>query len=181
MTALAVPSSATSARASSATLPRHSADAAVSGSRGSTRPECARPWAALGVRGLDFDVGPRGPVYKKWMESCFVPRVQSRGQSSRLDEKRAELTLLVKALDEFSRGRMLEVGDILGTRLRSLAYQIENPSHEGLARQMLAYPEEDPALVPPAVVDAALKLEAAAKRRNEKLTKVARRSRTAER
>ena len=27
----------------------------------------------LGSRGLDYDVGPRGPVYRKWLESCFTP------------------------------------------------------------------------------------------------------------
>ena len=76
----------------------------------------------LGQRGVDFDVGPRGPVYKKSFDSCFTPSVVSKGNSSQLKADRSELTLLIKALDEFRRGRILEVGDILGIRLRALAF-----------------------------------------------------------
>ena len=115
------------------------------------------------------------------MESCFIPRVATLGHTARLEEKRSEITLLIKVLDEFSRGRMLEVGDMLGTRLRSLAFKVENPEQEGLAQQFLSYQEQERSFVPNAVIDTALRLEAAEKRRAEKLRKVSRRSRTADR
>ena len=49
----------------------------------------------LGQRGVDFDVGPRGPVYKKWFDSCFEPRARAKGNSSQLEADRSELSLLI--------------------------------------------------------------------------------------
>ena len=135
----------------------------------------------LGARGLDYDVGPRGPVYRKWLESCFTPRFLSRGQMPRLESKRDEVTMLVKALDELSRGRMVEVADILGTRLRQLVFNIETPGQDDVGKQLLSYEQDEHPTISRGVVDTAIRLEQASRKREDRLYKVSKRSRTADR
>ena len=113
--------------------------------------------AQLGSRGMDQDVGPQGPVFRKWHDSCLLPRVPH----NRPKAKAEEILTLVTALDDYRAGRLLEVGDILATRLRMLVYGVENDNW-GVAEQFLSYPMEESSLVPSASVKEALKLERAA-------------------
>ena len=72
--------------------------------------------------------------------------------------------MLVAALDEFRQGRMLEVADILASRARYLSYGLDKSNISDdrrrweVAREPVAYTEEQPGLVSNATVDASLKL-----------------------
>ena len=68
----------------------------------------------LGQRGMDHDVGQRGPVFRKWFDSCLSPVVGA----AKIGPRASELHLLVSVLDEFMQGRVMEVGDMLASRLR---------------------------------------------------------------
>ena len=72
----------------------------------------------LGSKGLDFELGPRGPVFRKWYQYCFT----ARHHCAQLKPVDAEMLTLNTALAESSQGRILEVGDIVGSKARYLAY-----------------------------------------------------------
>ena len=59
----------------------------------------------LGQICMEADVGPRGPLFRKWWDTRFskdYPR-------SKLDPYADELQLLITLLDEVHAGRMVEV------------------------------------------------------------------------
>ena len=93
--------------------------------------------------------------------------------------------MLVKALDELSRGRIVEVADILSTRLRQLAFNIETPGQDDVGKQFLSYEQDEHPTISRGVVDAAIRLEQTARKRDNRLrldfNQVTRRSRTADR
>ena len=101
----------------------------------------------------DHDVGARGPVYRKWYESCFM---QKHG-AAKLARHHDEATALITALDEFHSGRMLEVGDVLASRLRMLTFGTETGKW-GVAREFLAYAPNEHSLVSDATVAQAIRL-----------------------
>ena len=113
---------------------------------------------------MDYDVGPRGPVCNKWYQSCFPQKVSP----AKYEAAKDEMTMLVKALDEFNRGRMLEVGDIIATRLRALAFNAEGRTVESVGRQLLCYNTQEYSLVSNAVVDTALRLDEQQRKREKK-------------
>ena len=77
----------------------------------------------LGQKGFDHDVGATGPVFWKWWESVLPQKTSAAALSA--VKAQGELLMLVTALDEFRQGRFLEVGDILASRARALAYYAE--------------------------------------------------------
>ena len=113
---------------------------------------------------MDSDVGTHGPVFKKWHDSCFVPTVPP----ARYAPHAEETATLVQALDDYRAGRLLEVGDVLASRLRMLAYGIEHDKWT-VAKQFLSFAMEDTSLVPTAAVREALKLERAAQKQAKDL------------
>ena len=85
---------------------------------------------------------------------------------------RAELNMLVTALDEFHAGRVVEVGDILSSRIRMLTAALEQGGSKGafkLARHFLVYHTQDLSLCSNAMYDEALKIEARAAKREKEL------------
>ena len=113
---------------------------------------------------MELDVGAHGPVFRKWWESSFT-KEHSRGKLAPYWE---ELNLLVTALDEFYAGRMVEVGDILASRLRMLTVGIEKGARKA-ARHFLVYHMADMSLVSDELMDDAIRIEAAESRREKKL------------
>ena len=124
----------------------------------------------LGSRGMDHDVNVSGSVFRKWFDSVFLQRFPK----SRIDRgKYDELVFLVHLADEFMHGRMLEVGDILYSRLRFLNFGIESGKWN-VAEQLLPYTESEHALVPDNVIDEAVKLARRAQQREHDLATAAR-------
>ena len=119
---------------------------------------------ALGQYGAELDVGSHGPVYRRWWEGSF----QKEHPRSKLEPYWDELTMLVTALDEFYAGRMIEVGDILASRLRMLTTGIEKGTWKA-ARHFLVYHTQDLSLIPEELMDEALKIEAAEARWEKRL------------
>ena len=76
--------------------------------------------------------------------------------------------MLVTALDEFHAGRVVEVGDILGSRLRMLTAGIEKGSFRP-ARHFLVYHTKDASLCSDSLMDEALRIEEKANKREKKL------------
>ena len=113
---------------------------------------------------MDADVGLHGPVFKKWHDSCLVPSIPH----ARMAPHAEEAATLVQALDDFRAGRLLELGDVLATRLRMLAYGLEHRQWD-VARQFLSFAMEDPSLVPEAAVREALKMERASQKQAKEL------------
>ena len=118
----------------------------------------------MGKYGVDSDDGPGGPVFHRWWERAFT----KEHARTKLQPFWDELNLLVTALDEFHAGRMVEVGDILASRLRMLTVGIEKGTWRA-ARHFLVYQYQELSLVPDELVDEALKIEAAEKRREKRL------------
>ena len=117
---------------------------------------------ALGQQGLEFDIGPHGGVYRKWWDQSFT-KSHTRQE---LDPFWDELQLLITALDEFHAGRMVEVGDILASRLRMITVGLDQKTW-GVARRFLVYHNQDHSLVPDELMDEALKVDAAMKKREK--------------
>ena len=76
--------------------------------------------------------------------------------------------MLVTAMDEFHAGRMVEVGDILASRLRMLTAGLEM-GDMGLAKHFLVYHDRDLSLVSDALLDEALNIQDRASKRAKKL------------
>jgi hypothetical protein len=122
---------------------------------------------ALGQYGIELDVGSQGPIYKRWWDGSFT-KENPCTKGSRLERHWDELNLLVVALDEFYSGRMVEVGDILASRLRMLTMGIEKGTWRA-ARHLLVYEYKDVSLNPEELVDDVLKIEASEVRREKRL------------
>ena len=71
---------------------------------------------SLGQLGVDLDIGAHGPVFRKWWDTSFTRKIPA----ALLQPYKAELNMLVTALDEYHAGRVVEVGDILASRIRML-------------------------------------------------------------
>ena len=118
----------------------------------------------LGQIGIEGDIGPSGPVHRKWFESHFL----KEHPQSKLTPYMDELQMLITALDEFHAGRMAEVGDILASRLRMIATGVERGTW-GLARRFLVYHQQDMSLIPDELMDEAIKVDAEEKKRERLL------------
>ena len=73
---------------------------------------------------------------------------------------------MITLLDEFHAGRMLEVGDIIASRLRMMAAGIERGTWT-LARRFLVYHQQDLTMVSDELMDEALKVDALEKKREK--------------
>jgi hypothetical protein len=123
---------------------------------------------ALGQLGVDLDFGSHGPIYRKWWDHSFLKKVPA----SVLKPHAAELNMLVTAMDEYHAGRVVEVGDILASRLRMLTAALEKGGSEGafrLTRHFLVYHTRDLALCPDSLYDEAMKIESKAVQREKNL------------
>ena len=118
----------------------------------------------LGQIGIEGDIAPTGPVFRKWFESHFLKEHAHSKLSPFLDE----LRMLITALDEFHAGRMVDVGDILASRLRMIATGVEKRAW-GLARRFLVYHQQDMSLIPDELMDEAIKIDAEEKKRDRLL------------
>ena len=118
----------------------------------------------LGQIGCETDLGPQGPLYRKWWDTHFT-KAHAR---AKLEPHWDEFQLLVTLMDEFHAGRMLEVGDIIASRLRMLTAGIEKGTWS-LARRFLVYHQQDLSMVSDELMDEALKVEAAEKKREKAL------------
>ena len=78
------------------------------------------------------------------------------------------MQLLITALDEFHAGRIVEVGDILASRLRMLTVGLDKGTW-GVARRYLVYHNQDLSLVSDELLDEALKIDAMEKKRDRAL------------
>ena len=114
----------------------------------------------LGQVGIESEMGPTGPVYRKWFDTHFV----KEHAHTKIQPHWDELQLLITALDEFHAGRMMEVGDILASRLRMLTAGIEKGAWP-LARRFLVYHQPDMSLISDELMDEALKIDAEEKKR----------------
>jgi hypothetical protein len=119
---------------------------------------------ALGQYGVELDVGAQGPIFRKWWEASFTKDVPA----SRIDPHREELLMLITALDEYYSGRVVEVGDILASRLRMLTVGVKENTWRA-ARHFLVYHHEDMSLVPESMMDDVLRIEEIESRRAKKL------------
>ena len=95
-------------------------------------------------------------------------RSSSKERASAIKPFYDELNLLVTALDEFHAGRMVEVGDILSSRLRMLTAGIEKGSFR-LARHFLVYHTKDSSLCSDSLMDEALRIEERTNKREKKM------------
>ena len=118
----------------------------------------------LGQMGIEADMGPQGPLYRKWWDTSFT-RSHARKE---LEPFWDEFQLLITALDEFHAGRMMEVGDILASRLRMLTAGMEKGTWN-LARRFLVYHQPDMSLVSDELMDEVLKVDALEKKREKAL------------
>ena len=118
----------------------------------------------LGQIGIESEMGPTGPVYRKWFETHFV----KEHPHAKLAPFWDELQLLITALDEFHAGRMVEVGDILSSRLRMITAGIEKGTW-GLARRFLVYHQADMSLISDELMDEAIKIDTEEKKREKAL------------
>ena len=109
---------------------------------------------SLGQYGVELDMGSQGPVFRKWWESSFTKEVSA----SRLAPYWDELFMLVTAMDEFHAGRVIEVGDILASRLRMLTVGLEKNTWRA-ARHFLVYHTQDLSLIPEDMMDDVLRIE----------------------
>ena len=124
----------------------------------------------LGRRGLDGEVGPTGPMFLKWYESCLQREVApAKMQTGR--PIREEIELLVSALDELHGGRVTEAADILATRLRMIAFGVETGLWNA-GEQFLSYSLKENALLDDATVNQALRLEKDQRKREADLKAV---------
>ena len=123
----------------------------------------------LGQIGVDLDVGPHGPLFRKWFESYFMPIVRtSTEQQKRLVANYDEILMLVTVLDEVYSGRSLEVADILATRLRTMVAGVETGKWR-LAKHYLCYVYKPTAMIPDRTVDIALEVERQEAKREKEL------------
>ena len=119
---------------------------------------------ALGHFGVELDVGTHGPLFRKRWESSYTKDHSPATLKPYLEE----LQLLVTVLDEFYAGRMIEVGDILASRLRYLTAGIDKNCFKA-ARHFLVYHMEDTSLVSEAMMDQALRIEENDQRRQKRM------------
>ena len=122
----------------------------------------------LGQIGMETDVGPQSPLFRKWWDTRF----SKDHARAKLEGHWDELQLLIAVLDEFHAGRMVEVGDILASRLRMIAAGVERGTW-ALARRFLVYDQKDLTMVSDELMDEALKVDALEKTR-EKVLQAAR-------
>ena len=120
--------------------------------------------AVLGQLGVELDIGPQGPVFRKWWDTSFT----KKQCHSQLQPYWDEMQLLITALDEFHAGRIVEVGDILASRLRMLTVGLDKGTW-GVARRYLVYHNQDISLVSDELLDEALKIDAMEKKRERAL------------
>ena len=109
---------------------------------------------ALGQLGIDLEAGARGGVYRKWWDQCFA-RDHSRQE---LDTYWDELQLLITVFDEFHAGRIVEVGDVLASRLRMLTVGLDTGTW-GIAWRSLVYHNQEISLVSGVLMDETLKID----------------------
>ena len=119
---------------------------------------------ALGQLGAELDTGASGPLYRRWWDNSFMRNQPASAIKPFYDE----LNLLVTALDEFHAGRMVEVGDILSSRLRMLTAGIEKGSFR-LALHFLVYHTKDSALCSDSLMDEALRIEERTSKREKRM------------
>ena len=119
---------------------------------------------ALGQYGMEVGVGSGGPLFRKWFDTSF----SKEHSAAKLQPHGDELQMLIAALDEYYSGRMIEVGDILASRLRMLTAGIEEGTWAA-ARHFLVYHTQNLSLVPTELMDEALKIEVADQRRQKSL------------
>ena len=118
----------------------------------------------LGVKGFDGDLTARAPVFNRWYDQVFTPKVQG-GEARAYGE---EMTLLNTVLDEMLHGRFLEAADIVASRQRCLSWGLEHRAMP-IARQFLCYSTTDHSLVSPADVDIAIRMKKREDRRAKDL------------
>ena len=91
----------------------------------------ARTREVMGQIGFESDLGPQGPLFTTWWDTGFT-KTHAR---SKLEPHWDELQFSITLLDEFHAGRMLEVGDIVASRLRMMTAGIERDTW-ALARRL---------------------------------------------
>ena len=119
---------------------------------------------ALGQYGVELDMGSQGPVFRKWWESSFTKETPA----AKLAPYWEELFMLVTAMDEFHAGRMIEVGDILASRLRMLTVGLTKGTWRA-ARHFLVYHTQDLSLVPEEMLEDTLRIEELENKLDKKL------------
>ena len=119
---------------------------------------------SLGQYGVELDMGAHGPVFRKWWESSFTKEVPA----SKIAPYWDELFMLVTAMDEFHAGRVVEVGDIIASRLRMLTVGLEKNTWRA-ARHFLVYHTQDLSLIPEDMMDDVLRIEKIEAKREKEL------------
>jgi hypothetical protein len=120
---------------------------------------------AMGQLGIDQELGSQGPLFRKWFDNSFVKSIPQ----AELKPWLSELTMLITALDEFRAGRVVEVGDILASRIRYITAGLEKKGSFKLSRHFLVYHTQDLSLVSDSLVDEALKIEDRDQKRQKRL------------
>ena len=123
----------------------------------------------LGQFGYDMDVGPHGPVFRKWSETVFPQHPKFNQQ--RLSQVQEEFDNLIFALDELRCGRILELADILAQRLRQLCILVET-NNKAVASQVLPYSKRQFASCTNETFDVAVDLAEAEVKRARKLARL---------
>ena len=123
----------------------------------------------LGQHGYDMDVGPHGPVFRKWAETVFPQHPKYHKQ--RWEGVQEEFESLIFALDELRCGRILELADILAQRLRQLCLLIET-NNKAVAGQLLPYQKRQFASMSNEAFDAAVDLAEKEQKRARKLNRL---------
>ena len=123
----------------------------------------------LGSKGLDFELGPRGPVFRKWHQYCFT----ARHNAVQLKAVDPEMLTLNSALDELMQGRVLEASDILASKARYLAYGTDTGNWR-IAEQFLCYQAQPHSLVSHGTEDEAVRIVRREHRRAQELSRAGR-------
>ena len=108
----------------------------------------------LGLKGYDGDLTARAPVYSRWYDQVFTPKVHS-AEARQCGE---EMHLLNTVLDEMLHGRFLEAADVIASRQRCLSWGLEHNAMP-IARQFLCYTTSDHSLESPTDVDIAIRMK----------------------
>ena len=107
--------------------------------------------ARAAIQQVNHELQPSrdGPVFRSWVENCFNPK-----NAGKVGNMHGELELLTVCLDELMQGRIVELADVLASRIRFLTVGIDKGCWE-TAKEFLVYRPHRTALISENMLDVA--------------------------
>ena len=121
--------------------------------------------SALGQIGWQVD--DRAPVFRRWLDVCFV---RQHGRSAISERHLEELGANMVCLDFIAQGMYQEAADVVASRSRELITGITSGDW-ALARQLRTYRLDDPPLVPVGMLEVAARLQRRDERRARNISR----------